>query len=71
MATWKYKISVSQVSTLSNIFNNQREILYLRAAMYHTLCIFLFTGRWAYITIIVITRNLYHAVSMEIFSCTL
>ena len=26
--------------------------MYLRAAMYHTLCIFLFTGRWAYITII-------------------
>ena len=26
--------------------------MYLRAAMYYTLCIFLFTGRWAYITII-------------------
>ena len=28
-------------------FNTQREILYFRAAMYYTLCIFLFTGIWA------------------------
>ena len=52
-------------------FNTPREILYLCAAMYYTLCIFLFTGRWAYLTIIIINRNLYHAVSMEIFNCTL